>query len=154
MIYEGKVRVRACGILIQENKVLLLKHEGLGPAGHLWSPPGGGIEFDETAETTLKKEFIEETNLEIEVKEFLFVNEYRDKRHHAIELFFRVEKMGGELKLGFDPEMEHQILSEIAFFTIDELKKLSGESLHSCLQNIQTMKDLFELTGYYKFVRL
>ncbi len=153
-MYEGKVRVRACGILIHEDKILLLKHEGLGPAGHLWSPPGGGIEFDETAETTLKKEFMEETNLEIDVKEFLFVNEYQDVRHHAIELFFRVEKMGGELKLGFDPEMEHQILSEIAFFTVHELKKLRKDALHGCLQNIQHMKDLFELTGYYKFVRL
>ena len=70
--FGGKVRVRACGILIKEDAVLLLKHEGIGKEGYLWAPPGGGVEFNETIETTLKREFKEECGIEIKVEE-LFV---------------------------------------------------------------------------------
>ena len=91
-LYEHKVRVRVCGILVEGSKMLLLKHEGVGSSGFIWSPPGGGLEFDQNAHSTLVKEFKEETDLTIEVGDFLFVNEYKDDRFHAIELFFFSEK--------------------------------------------------------------
>ena len=72
---EGKVRVRVCGILHENGKILLLKHESIGPAGYLWSPPGGGVEFGESLVETLEKEFLEETNLSIKVGNYLFTNE-------------------------------------------------------------------------------
>ena len=71
-IYHGKVRPRVCGILIENNSILLVKHEGLGSAGTLWIPPGGGIEFGETAQEALKREFQEEVDLQIESTKFLF----------------------------------------------------------------------------------
>ena len=45
--FQGKVRVRACGILIENQRILLVKHRGLGAQGYFWSPPGGGMEFGE-----------------------------------------------------------------------------------------------------------
>lgn len=153
MSYEGKVRVRVCGLLVEDCKILLLRHEGLGPEGYMWLPPGGGVEFNESAPEALVKEFLEETDLQIEVQNFLFVNEHKDSKHHAIELFFRVERVGGTVKLGIDPELDTQILSEIAFFSIEELAIIKKDALHSTFRNIQSLEDLFELTGYYKFVR-
>ena len=115
-MYEGKVRVRAVGLLFEDDRVLLLKHQGLGPEGYLWSPPGGGVDFGMSAADTLKKEFLEETSLEVEVGAFLFVNEHLDERHHAIELFFEVHRLSGAPTLGSDPESETQILTEIGLF--------------------------------------
>ncbi|MEM7299302.1 MAG: NUDIX hydrolase, partial [Bacteroidota bacterium] len=115
--FTNRVRVRVCGLLIQEGKVLLLKHDTIGSSGYLWSPPGGGVEFGESAHETLIKEFKEETNLTIEVGEYLFTNEFIGTKHHAIELFFHVHLVSGDLKLGFDPELplDKQILTEARF---------------------------------------
>ena len=103
--YGQKLRVRVCGICIQEDLILLVKHKHLGNTGTLWAPPGGGMEYGESAHEALKREFEEETNLEVIIKDFLFVHEYLDPPLHGIELFFRVEIVGGNLKLGQDPEL-------------------------------------------------
>ena len=82
-----QVRVRVCGLHLTEQGILLLKHEGIGKKGFLWSPPGGGIESNENARSALIREFKEETHLDIVVEDFCFTNEYLDKQVHALELF-------------------------------------------------------------------
>jgi len=151
--FEGKVRVRVCGLLAENDQILLLKHDGIGPAGHLWSPPGGGVEFGESLESTLKKEFEEETNLRIEVKDYLFTNEFISKKHHAIELFFRVVRISGELKLGNDPELSpgEQILSEARFFSPAELDRLPASAIHSAFDAAGARDKIAELKGLITF---
>lgn len=150
-MYTGKVRARVVGLLIENDEVLLLKHDGMGLGGFLWSPPGGGIDFGEEATATLKKEFLEETHLEVEVGSFLFINEHIDERHHAIELFFQVTRISGEPKLGMDPESKHQILSEIAFLSMDQLRQMGEPFVHSMFSRITRLEDMLKLRGYYKF---
>ena len=150
-MFHGKVRIRVCGILIEKNSLLLLKHEGIGPDGFLWSPPGGGVAFGQDARATLKREFREETGLEVAVGDFIFVNEHIDDRHHAAELFFKVERISGNLKLGHDPELKTQILTDIRFFTMSEIREQAPSSVHSSLSRIENLKDLTMLKGYYKF---
>jgi 8-oxo-dGTP diphosphatase len=153
-MFAGKVRVRAVGILIEADRLLLLKHQGLGPEGFIWSPPGGGVSFGETAEATVVKEFKEETHLDVEVIRFLFVNEHRDKIHHAIELFFEVKRISGTAILGSDPEMDEQILTEINYFSVQELRRLPPLAVHSVLSKIDRLEDVLKLSGYYKFAQL
>ncbi|MFQ3214136.1 MAG: 8-oxo-dGTP diphosphatase [Marivirga sp.] len=151
--FGGKVRVRVGGILIQNEKVLLLKHEGVGPDKYLWSPPGGGLQFGQDAKENLKREFLEETNLKVTVDDLLFTNEYIDERLHAIELFFGVRLVSGELKLGRDPEMgKEQILTEIAYFGVEDLKKEKKNRLHTMFHGINKPEEVLNLTGYFKFV--
>lgn len=151
--FGGKVRTRVGGILIEDNKILLLKHEGVGKKEYLWSPPGGGIEFGENAEENLKREFFEETGLNILVEELLFVNEFMNEHIHAIELFFKVEKTGGFLKLGNDPEMgKQQILSELAFFDEIKLQNTETDYLHNMFIGINKPQEVLNLKGYFKFV--
>jgi 8-oxo-dGTP diphosphatase len=151
--FGGKVRVRVGGILIEEDKILLLKHEGVGKKEYLWSPPGGGMEFGENAEENLKREFFEETGLTIMVHELLFVNEFLNDKIHAIELFFKVEKTGGILKLGIDPEMgNQQILSELAFFDENKLINTEYDYMHNMFIGINKPQEVLNLKGYFKFV--
>jgi len=152
-MYQGKVRVRVVGMLIEENKVLLLRHDGLGAGGFLWAPPGGGIDFGMDASETLKKEFLEETHLEVEVGSFLFVNEHLDDRHHAVELFFEVKRLSGEAKLGTDPESNEQILSEIAFLSMNQIRQMSPLTVHNMFSRITHLEDMLKLRGYYKFAQ-
>ena len=149
-MYKGKVRVRGCGLLIEGDSVLLLKHDGLGSDGHLWSPPGGGVEFGQDSRATVQREFKEETGIKVIVGSFLFVNEHIDSRHHAIELFFEVTKIGGNLKLGIDPELKTQILTDIRFLNMLEIRQLPTTSVHNVFSRIENINELLKLRGYYK----
>ncbi len=151
-IFSHKVRVRVCGIHLTQAGILLLKHDGLGPGGYIWSPPGGGVEFGESLEDALVKEFAEETGLDIIVKDYLFANEYIDSKHHAIELFFSVEHVGGNLKLGFDPELnrENQILSDIGYLNDRHIAALDVLNLHNIFRHCHPASSILELRGLFK----
>ncbi len=151
--YGQKLRVRVCGICIKDNQLLLVHHKSLGKTGSLWAPPGGGMEYGESAEEALIREFQEETQLTVEIKEFLFVHEYLDPPLHGIELFFLVNPISGQLKLGTDPEMStgDQILTKIGYYNLETLRNQELESLHYVLQNSVSINELINRKGYFKF---
>ena len=98
--YGNQLRIRLCGICVQDNKILLINHAGMNESGEFWSPPGGGLQFGETIEDCLKREFLEETNTIISVGKFLKINEFVKPPLHAIELFYEVKILSGEMKVG------------------------------------------------------
>lgn len=126
-IYEGKLRVRVAGLLRRGHELLLVKIDSPVSNQELWMPPGGGVEMGESLHQALKREFEEETNLIVEVGELRLINELIEGKFHAIEFFFDVQEIDGELKMGKDPEHEsdQQILMDIGFFAQDEIEKLS-----------------------------
>ncbi len=134
--FGGKLRIRICGILIENNKILLIKHKGVGEKGYLWSPPGGGAAYGESTEDTLKREFLEETALHIDVGKFLFFHEYINLPLHAIELFFEVRRAKGKLSKGIEPEVATiDIIEDIAFKSLEEIKKDDPAYYHATLLN-------------------
>lgn len=152
-IFSGRVRPRACGILVEDERILLIKHDGIGSSGHLWAPPGGGIDFGFSAEETVEKEFLEETGLNTKASRYMFTNEYRDCRHHAIELFFEMRRISGKSKLGFDPELptDHQILTELRWFTWEEVKQLAPSNLHNSFHGLYHPSQITDLNGFSYF---
>jgi len=151
--FGNKLRVRVCGICIENDQILLVKHKHLGKTGTLWAPPGGGMEYGESAHEALCREFLEETNFYIEVEEFLFVHEYLDPPLHGIELFFLVKISGGKLTKGSDPEipLTDQILTEAKFVDLKSMQSSDNESLHYVLQKSKDLKTLINQKGYFKF---
>lgn len=150
-LYGNKVRIRICGILIQEDKILLINHNGVGENGSLWAPPGGGLEFGESSEQTLIREFKEETGLDIAVNEFLFVNEFFAPPLQAIELFFNVSVLGGKLSKGSDPEMtaDKQIIQEIRFWNFEAIKAENPKLFHAVLKDSLKPNDLLSRRGHF-----
>ncbi|GHE66689.1 MULTISPECIES: NUDIX hydrolase [Roseivirga] len=151
--YGQKLRVRVCGICIENNRLLLVHHRALGVANGLWAPPGGGMNYGETAEQALIREFKEETGCTIAIKKFLFVHEYLDPPLHGIELFFEVEICSGTPILGTDPEMDvdAQLLTQIGFYDLKKVQETEMSSLHYVLQNVKSLNELINLKGYFKF---
>jgi 8-oxo-dGTP diphosphatase len=151
--FGNKLRIRVSGICIENDKLLMIKHHYLGKEGYLWSPPGGGMEYGQNAEQTLKREFLEETGLSIMVEKFLFVNEFLAPPLHAIELFFKVKKTAGKLTRGSDPEMRknQQIINEIRYLSFSELKNEGTEKIHNIFHDCHTLEDLLNKNGYFKF---
>lgn len=69
-----KFRVTPRGVLEKGNKILFVEYEDT--AGIFYSLPGGNQKTGEDLKTGLKREFKEETGLDIETHEVLFVREF------------------------------------------------------------------------------
>ena len=120
---EIRPRIRVAGILIENDKILLIQHYKNNKK--YWLIPGGGNDWGETAKEALIREYKEETNRDIEVDEFLFFSEtiYPNKERHILNLFFRIhrnEKNDSIIKLG-----DEAVLTDLKFVTKEELKKMT-----------------------------
>ena len=108
---NNRPRVRVAGILIEHTK----------NDRSYWLLPGGGVDWGESIEEAIKREFLEETNLTVEIENFLFISETLapDNTKHVINLYFRVKRISGDMLLG-----EESILSDLKFFTLEEIEKI------------------------------
>lgn len=151
--YGLKVRLRVCGILISDDKILMVKHEPLGAMGYLWSPPGGGVSYGADMKANLKREFLEETGLDVEVGEFMFVNEYLGPPIHALEVFFKIISHSGPLSTGTDPELpsDQQMIKAVEFLPFDEIKKMNPLAVHNVFRHCNHINHLAKLNGFFKF---
>ena len=149
-IYGNRVRVRVCGLCWRDERLLLINHGHL--YGHdFWSPPGGGVDFGESAETGLKREFTEETGLLVDVGPLLFVCEYIKYPLHAVELFFEVLARDGEILVGKDPEMRQgQTITAVAYKSIPEILQLPESHRHGVFRMAPSANALRALKGYCK----
>lgn len=72
-------RITTAGILIKEDRFFVAKREDKGSIGGLWEFPGGKNRWGETEEETLKREFLEELSLDIEVGALLHTHDFVNK---------------------------------------------------------------------------
>jgi 8-oxo-dGTP diphosphatase len=150
-IYGNKTRVKVRGLLFRnDSDVLLIKHLTIGKNKFFYAPPGGGIDFGESAEESLIREFYEETGLRVTIKNFLFTHEYLHPPFHEVELFFEIEETGGQLKIGKDPEMESdsQIIEEVKFWNLEDIQKKDATLFHNIFRLGKTSTELLNLKGY------
>lgn len=82
---------------------------------------GGALETGETVEEGLRCELREETGLEVQVDELLYVTDrFKSLGHHVVDLCFRIHRIAGtpsEQAVGEDGE----ILSEVRMVALDDL---------------------------------
>jgi 8-oxo-dGTP diphosphatase len=95
--------VRAYGILVHDEKVLLVRSSSPQIKPPLWWLPGGGIDFGESPEETLLREFHEETGLAIKEPVLLdVVSDIRRRpngdRIHTVRVLYTASLDGGELR--------------------------------------------------------
>jgi 8-oxo-dGTP diphosphatase len=146
-IYGNKVRLRVCGICEEKGRLLMVNHSLLGERD-FWAPPGGGVEFGESLQESLKREFLEETGLEVEVGRFLFGSEYVNPPLHSVELFFKVGNIGGNLSNGNDPELS--MIKEVRFFTPEDIRQLDRRILHGIFSIASYPDGFADLRGFYR----
>jgi 8-oxo-dGTP diphosphatase len=149
-MYGNILRIRACGLCIENDQLLLVNHMGL-TNGDFWAPPGGGMQFGEVATDCVVREFLEETGLVVEVRDFLFACEFMKEPLHALELFFLVKKVGGQLLKGIDPESgSNQIIKEVKFMDWGEIDRLNKGNLHGIFGRVEQASKIIELRGYFE----
>ncbi|MDB5325358.1 MAG: pyrophosphatase [Phycisphaerales bacterium] len=88
-------RVRAAGLLVEHDRILLVG-EGTLPSGERYFiPPGGGLELtDRSLVDCLQRELWEEVGIRVDVGDVVYAKEYvsRQTDTHHVELFFRVTR--------------------------------------------------------------
>lgn len=148
--YGNRVRLRVSGICIENDKILLVGHKMPGHQEAFWAPPGGGIQFGETARVGLEREFLEETGLKVCVGEMLLLNEFIGPPLHAIEIFFKIEGYTGTLNKGTDPEFSDsdQIIQQVRFMRLDEIRALPYKASHRIFRDIDNLQDIFKLGNF------
>lgn len=91
-------KVQLCsGLLIRENRVLLVRCIYDGQPQPLWVLPGGRQESGETIEEAVVREFAEETSLQVRTLGLAYVSESIDPAigYHVVNCTFFVEEAGG-----------------------------------------------------------
>ncbi len=127
---------RYVGVMVKcKDKILLCKRNNQGSFPGMWSIPGGKLEENETTQEGAKREFLEETDVDINNLELKFVGliprHTRDgkkvKGLMYVYLLEVEEPIIPDLENAIDGE-EH---TECGYFSIDEIKpETSGEYLH------------------------
>ena len=117
--------VRAYGILIHDQSVALVRSSNPLHQPPLWWLPGGGIDFGESPEETLIREFLEETGLEVGAPELFSVTSDVRKRDngdriHTVRIIYRVDLVGGDLT-----HEVHGTTDHAAWYPLVELSSLN-----------------------------
>jgi 8-oxo-dGTP diphosphatase len=92
-----RFNIRVYGLLINEKQQVLVSDE-LIRGNYYTKFPGGGLEFGEGTRDCLKREFIEEMNLRVEVGEHLYTTDYFqlsafNPDHQIISIYYRVKAL-------------------------------------------------------------
>ena len=103
-------QIRATGVLIQNEEILLVKQNV--SSNRSWSLPGGRVEHGETIGEALIREIQEETGLRAKIKKLLYVCDKPDGNPPLIHITFLMQKITGELALPsnkFDENPIHDV---------------------------------------------
>lgn len=149
--YGNRVRIRVCGLCWKNDQLLMVNHKNL-TNGDFWAPPGGGIEFGQSAHEALNREFLEETSITIKPGKLLFTCELLKPPLHAIELFFEAIHEYGKPEIGSDPESSaaSQLIKDVRYLNFDTIMSIPSDERHGIFQYAKTTEDLKKLNGFYR----
>lgn len=104
-----KINIRVYGIVEKDSKILVLFEEYAGE--HLMKFPGGGLELGEGIIDCLKREFEEELNVKIQIREHLYTQEeflisrFRDNEQ-LLTIYYLIDIIDENEFLIMDPCIE------------------------------------------------
>ncbi len=106
------------GVVIRddEGRILLIRR-GREPGKGLWAVPGGKVEWGETMREAARREAREETGLEVDIGDIVWVGEVIEESYHIVLIDFAGVATGGDVMASDDAE-------ELRWVALDEAKNL------------------------------
>lgn len=101
--------IRIYGVLIENNKVLIVEEPFMGEMIHKF--PGGGMEFGEGAIECLKREFKEELNLNIEAEKHIYTQDFfmqsaLNEKEQIVMIYYKVRAVNIHQLKNNEPETQ------------------------------------------------
>ena len=129
----------SAGVVIRNDKgkfFAALRGKGARNEAGKWEFPGGGVEFGEDLEQTAVREIKEEHGIELEVLEFLSVENIilKNEGHHWVAITYLCRIKEGEPKI-----LEPHKCDKIGWFTLEELSQMPLSII--TVKNIKTLKE-------------
>jgi len=117
--------VRAYGVLVNDGRVALVRSSNPNHVPPLWWLPGGGIDFGESPEDTLLREFEEETGLVVTMPRLLGVSSDLRRRDngdkiHTVRIVYIVDLAGGEMR-----HEVHGTTDHAGWFALDAVRDMN-----------------------------
>ena len=136
-----RFNIRVYGILINEQKQVLVSDE-LIRGKYYTKFPGGGLEYGEGTRDCLRREFLEEMDLAVEVGEHLYTTDFYQQSafnpdHQIISIYYKVKALEeikvrlSETAFDFDQQQmaTYQQQNETESFRFINWNELSEESV-------------------------
>ena len=110
--------IRVTGILIENNEILLVKQK-LNDKRN-WSLPGGKLERGETLEQGIIREMKEETGLDTEILNLLYLCDVSKMNHTLLHITFLLRRVGGEIELPSN-QFDDNPINDVKYVPISSL---------------------------------
>jgi ADP-ribose pyrophosphatase YjhB (NUDIX family) len=94
---ERKHRISTGAIIIQDNKILLVRYADRQGKTYL-AAPGGGVNNEEGLSQAAVREVKEETGVEVVPNKILCVEDLYSRRYRMVKVWFLCQMVGGQLE--------------------------------------------------------
>ncbi len=98
--------VRYQGAIVNDGRVLLIRHQEHDNGRTYWLFPGGGIEPGESESECVQREMREETGLDVRVDDLIFDEPYPVVGVYVRRKMYLCTPLSGEAAPGYEPEAE------------------------------------------------
>ena len=100
-----KYGISAAALIVQGEKLLLVNHKQAGDYD-FWVPPGGRLEGSESIFDCARRETLEETGLNVEPYNILYIQEFFEPGYHFCKFFILCKTFSEKLTLANKEQAE------------------------------------------------
>lgn len=124
-----KHRIRAAAIIVENDKILLVKHVHPKTKDEWWVPPGGGMEeSDLNIYQCAVRETWEETGYNIKTTDIMYIREFKDDelKNLNIEIFIKANIENGSLTIDniYGKGLDEEYIKDAKWLGKNEIENL------------------------------